>query len=194
MDIKILTGPDQIIPAIPHIARLRLTVFHEWPYLYEGTMEEEETYLKHFAESENACVGLAEDDGKVVGATTAEPFSHAHADFRAPFDAAGIDTSDIFYFGESVLLPQYRGHGIGHAFFDLREAAAWAWGAEKTAFCAVQRPDNHPLKPKDYRPLDSFWKKRGYERRNDLVCSFKWKDRESTTQTQKNLTFWLRDL
>ena len=42
MEIRTLKGPDEIIPAIPHIARLRLTVFHEWPYLYDGTMEEEE--------------------------------------------------------------------------------------------------------------------------------------------------------
>ena len=194
MEIRTLKGPAQIIPAIPHIARLRLTVFHEWPYLYNGTMEEEEVYLKHFAQSDFACVGLVEHEGEIVGATTAEPFKDTHADFRAPFDQAGIDTSKIFYFGESVLLPEYRGHGVGHAFFDIRESAAWAWGADKTAFCAVQRPDAHPLKPDDYRPLDAFWQSRGYERRNDLVCAFKWKDRGDQAQTEKNLTFWLHKL
>ena len=194
MEIRTLRGPAEITPAIPHLARLRIEVFHEWPYLYDGSMEEEEEYLSHFANSHGACVGLAVHNGRVVGATTAEPFNSAHADFRSPFEDAGLDTSGIFYFGESVLLPEFRGLGVGHAFFDLRETAAMEWGAHMTAFCAVQRPDKHPLKPTDYRPLDSFWKSRGYQRRDDLVCSFKWRDRNQTAQTVKPLMFWLRTL
>jgi hypothetical protein len=47
---------------------------------------------------------------------------------KAPFIAAGGNVDHIFYFGESVLLPQFRGMGIGHHFFDEREAAARAAG------------------------------------------------------------------
>lgn len=190
----ILKGPADIIPAIPDIAQLRLTVFREWPYLYDGEMADEEDYLGHFAESEHACVGLAMHNGKVVGATTAEPFDETHEDFRKPFKDNNVPTDKIFYFGESVLLPEYRGQGIGHKFFDLREAAAKEWGAWATAFCAVQRPDDHPMKPKDYRPLDPFWQSRGYRRIDELVCEFKWRDVGEEVETKKPLVFWTREM
>lgn len=193
-EIRILRGPDAIRPAIDDIARLRIRVFRDWPYLYDGTPEEETTYLAHFADSTHACVGLAVDGDKIVGATTAEPLTETHADFSQPLIDAGLDISRIFYFGESILLPDYRGQGIGHAFFDLREAAAKDRGAEQSAFCAVQRPENHPARPEDYRPLDAFWKSRGYTRRDDLVCTFDWKDVGEAGATSKSLKFWLHSL
>tara|TARA_B100000678_G_scaffold13657_2_gene10763 strand:- start:19868 stop:20497 length:630 start_codon:yes stop_codon:yes gene_type:complete len=192
--VDVLRGPKEITPVIDEIARLRMSVFRDWPYLYAGTMEEEAKYLAHFAQSEHACVGLARDGDKVVGATTAEPMPSTHEEFRAPFESAGIDISAIFYFGESVLLDEYRGKGLGHAFFDLREEAARAWGAELTAFCAVQRPDDHPLKPDDYRPLDGFWTRRGYQPRPDLVCEFPWVDAGEDTETLKPLMYWVHSL
>ena len=45
------------------------------------------------------------------------------------FVARGIEVARLFYFGESVLLPEYRGQGVGHAFFDHREAQARGVGA-----------------------------------------------------------------
>jgi GNAT superfamily N-acetyltransferase len=69
---------------------------------------------------------------------------HQKAAFREPFAARGIDVTRLFYFGESVLLPEYRGHGIGHAFFDAREAAARRAGASAACFAAVVRAPDHP--------------------------------------------------
>ncbi len=196
MSVRVVTlkGPENIRPAIPDIADLRIRVFREWPYLYDGTFADEEEYLEHFSESENAIVGLAFDKGKVVGATTAEAFDDTHEDFRKPFVDKKVPTDKIFYFGESVLLPEYRGQGIGHKFFDLREAAAKDWGAWATAFCAVQRPDTHPAKPADYRPLDAFWTARGYKKHDELVCEFKWKDVGEAEQTLKPMAFWTREM
>src|SRR5690606_21758489 len=95
------------------------------------------------------------------------------ADFvQAPFLEAGMDIGEIFYFGESVLLPQYRGQGIGVRFFEEREAAAREFGYPVCCFCAVARPEDHPLKPEDYVPLDNFWRNRGYEKRPELVSQF----------------------
>lgn len=193
-EIKVYRGPDEILSVIPEVARLRISVFREWPYLYDGTATEEEDYLGHFAQSKHACVGLARIDGRIVGATTAEPMPSTHAEFQAPFLENGIDPSECFYFGESVLLSAFRRRGIGHAFFDLREKAARDRGARLTAFCAVVRPDDHALKPNDYRPLDSFWISRGYTPRPDLVCQFKWKDVDQSVETSKPLKYWLRSL
>jgi len=58
----------------------------------------------------------------------------------------------------------------------------------------VVRPDDHPLKPADYRPLDSFWRKRGYAPAEGLVAHYAWKDVDQTEETLKALQFWIRDL
>jgi len=98
----------------------------------------------------------------------------------------------VLYFGESLLLPEYRGRGIGHRFFDLREQHAGKLGLPLTAFCAVDRPPDHPKRPDDYRPLDGFWTSRGYVKRAGLRAVFDWKEIGASVESPHSLTFWLR--
>src|SRR3546814_19537468 len=84
------------------------------------------------------------------------------------FLAAGIDVRSLFYFGESVLLPQFRWLGVGHRFFDEREAAARSAGATGATFCAVDRDPDHPARPSETRDLTPFW--RSEERRVGKEC------------------------
>ena len=63
-----------------------------------------------------------------------------------------------------------------------------------TAFCAVVRPDDHPLRPRDYAPLDAFWTKRGYTRHPELVARFRWQDLTDGRHSEKPLVFWLKQL
>ena len=55
LDVKSITG-DEIYSILPDLARLRMTVFRDWPYLYDGTLEYEEKYLNRFAEAKGAVV------------------------------------------------------------------------------------------------------------------------------------------
>lgn len=111
---------------------------------------------------------------------------------QKPFWSAGIDVSKVFYFGESVLEAAYRGRGIGVSFFEAREAQAA--GYAMTAFCAVERPDDHPLRPKNYVNLHDFWRHRGYRPRPELVCTMRWRDISEAVETEKKLKFWTKDL
>ncbi len=177
---------------VPALAHLRRTVFAEFPYLYLGTDDYERTYLGRYVRCPDAIAVLARDGERVVGAATALPMSAESDDVRAPFVAAGLDPARFCYFGESVLEPAYRGRGLGHRFFDEREAHARALGAAVTCFCAVERPDNHPRRPPGYQPLHRFWGRRGYQRRPDLVASFTWRDLDDAEETAKELVFWIR--
>jgi len=94
-----------------------------------------------------------------------------------------------------VLLPAYRGRGRYRRFFDEREAHARSFGAyDCVTFCAVQRPDDHPLKPADYQPLDPVWRHFGFAPRPDLITYFPWPDVGDTEETTKPLMFWLKGL
>jgi hypothetical protein len=55
------------------LAGLRIRVFREYPYLYEGTMEYERNYLRSYAETEGSIIVGAFDGTQLVGASTALP-------------------------------------------------------------------------------------------------------------------------
>jgi GNAT superfamily N-acetyltransferase len=191
--IKSLHGAD-IEPYIEDVARLRIEVFHAFPYLYEGSMEYEREYLQTFARSKNNILVLAFDGDAVVGASTGLPLEEEPANIQAPFLARGYDVGNVFYFSESVLKSAYRGRGIGVEFFRLREYRARQLGRfNLLAFCAVVRPDDHPLRPADYRPLDHFWQQRGFNP-TDMYCFIDWQDRDEAHETAKPLRFWVKSI
>lgn len=194
MKTEILTGAA-IQHVLPELARLRIQVFRSWPYLYDGSLEYEQDYLRKFAQTNQAVMVAAWDEaGNMVGASTASPLL-GHADeFAAPFTRAGIPAEHVFYFGESVLLPAYRGKGVGRAFFDGREAMAKQFGYTKAAFCAVVRQNDDPRTPSDYRPLDEFWQRRGFAKAKDLVANLEWKEVGQKTPSTHSLQFWLKTL
>lgn len=192
--VERLTG-GALADAVPEVARLRMSVFRDWPYLYDGTLAYEQGYLATFSAATGAVVVAAYDADAMIGAATAAPLAGSAAEFTEPFLARGDDPEKIFYFGESVLLKPYRGRGLGHAFFDHREAHARSFGRfALAAFCAVQRPADHPLRPRDYVPLDAFWRKRGFETADGLTTSFSWKDIDQPDETAKPMQFWLKVL
>lgn len=191
--VEPLTGA-QVLAAIDDLARLRIAVFADWPYLYDGDAAYEEHYLREFAAAPDAVLVAALDGNRIVGAATASPMWAQKDAFRAPFEERGIDTARLFYFGESVLLPEYRGHGIGHAFFDHREAQARACGADSTTFAAVIRVDDHPARPAGHVPLDAFWMKRGYAPVPGIVTELAWKEHGEEGESAKAMHYWMRKL
>ena len=177
------------------LAELRIAVFREYPYLYEGTAAYEREYLDTYAASSRALLFAVFDGQRMVGATTCIPLADETEEVRAPFEAVGFDVPAVFYFGESILLPQYRGRGLGRRFFDVREAHAASFGAYRfTCFCAVERPAGHPLRPAEYRPLDAFWTRRGYRRDPALRSVFSWPDLGETVSSPKTMIYWIRPL
>lgn len=192
--VEPLTGAA-LREALPDLARLRIAVFREWPYLYEGTLAYEQNYVAKFGAGERALIVAARDGRTIIGAATATPLlDHADA-FAEPFQQCGYDAGRIFYFGESVLLKPYRGRGIGHTFFDHREAHARSFGVYTHAtFCSVARPDDHPLKPADAQSHDAFWTKRGYRKTDGIVAHFDWLEIGETEKTTKPMQFWMKEL
>lgn len=186
-----LRGP-QLLPVLDDIARLRIRVFNDWPYLYQGSLDYERDYLAAYAATPDAICVIARAGDEVVGASTGLPLLDDGPAFRRPFEDAGIDPAQVFYFGESVLLPAYRGQGVGHAFFDAREAHAR--GLQRfalTAFCAVDRAADDPRRPVGHRDNDAFWHKRGYVRQAGMTMQLAWEE-AGQGNVLHPLTFWIR--
>lgn len=184
----------QIQSYIDDIASLRLKVFKDFPYLYGENIEDEHKYLERYSLSKNSLVILVLDNDKVVGASTALPLSDADSGFKEPFENSVYNIDDIFYFGESVLLREYRGKGIGNQFFQEREKFALSLGYNSFVFCAVNREKNHPLRPINFSDLDDWWSRIGYQPMPSLVCNYSWKEVGSLQEVMNSLTFWQKGL
>lgn len=193
IDVRALRGAD-LEAALDAVAGLRITVFRDWPYLYDGTAEYEREYLRAYRDNPGALIVGAFHEGRLVGASTSTPMEDHAPEFSAPFRALGIPPESILYGAESVLLRPYRGIGLGHRFIDLREDHARSLGRSHVAFCSVIRPDDHPARPAVYRTNDAFWRGRGYETVPGAIARFSWKDLGEAEETEKTLQFWMRAL
>ena len=176
------------------LAELRIEVFREWPYLYEGSAEYEKKYLETYLRSDRSLAILAWEGERCIGASTVLPLADAEPAAQAPFRAAGLPIERIDYFGESVILRPWRGRGLGVKFFELREWHAYEFGFSICAFCSVLRPADHPARPADHVPNDAFWTHRGYRPVPELQAQFEWPDLGEPRSTAKSMRFWMRNL
>ncbi|WP_138933214.1 GNAT family N-acetyltransferase [Roseovarius arcticus] len=180
--------------ALDDVARLRIEVFRSYPYLYDGDADYERRYLQRYRDSKGAILVGAFDGARLVGAATGTPMEDHADDFATALAGQGLDAESTFYCAESVLLPEYRGRGIGHAFFDAREDHARELGRDTSVFCSVLRPEGHPLRPDGYRALDAFWRGRGYAPLPGAIARFAWKDTDEPGETDHELQLWMRRL
>src|SRR5271166_5192593 len=107
MHISTLTGAD-LQRELPQLAVLRIEVFRDFPYLYDGSLDYEESYLTALIKSKDSIIVAAEDDGKIIGCATGSALEGHHQEFAAPFMENGFNPTKVFYCGESVPLPGYR--------------------------------------------------------------------------------------
>jgi GNAT superfamily N-acetyltransferase len=191
--LKTLIGPE-IAPYLNDVAALRIEVFREFPYLYEGSVEYEMRYLQDYANCEQAILVIALYGEQVVGASTGLPMQFASESFAAPMVSEGYKIDQLFYFAESVVQLAHRGNGIGVQFFNERERFAKSLpNITHSCFCAVVRSDDHPLKPELYRSNHSLWQRMGYRQLN-AHAQFKWQDINESEESEKSLTFWSKAL
>jgi GNAT superfamily N-acetyltransferase len=192
IEIKRFSGQDAR-HYINDLARLRIEVFREFPYLYDGSLDYEDDYLQTYLGVHDSVVVIALDGGRVVGVSTGLPLEAETDNVKRPFIEHGHDPGRVFYFGESVLERTYRGKGVGVRFFEEREAHARSLDRfDFAAFCAVERNVDHHRRPADYVALDRFWIKRGYRKHPELSATFHWKDLDESSESPKPMVFWLK--
>ncbi len=184
----------QIHPYIDNLAELRIEIFKEYPYLYEGNFDYERNYLKTYTASDEAILILVQDVQKVVGASTAIPLMFETTECQKPFEENGFNLSEVFYFGESVLLSSYRNKGVYRHFFQEREACARAYGSKIAAFCAVERDPQDTRRPTDYIPLNDVWEYFGYQKHTNLCAYYEWLEINHVKSTSKPMIFWTKHL
>jgi GNAT superfamily N-acetyltransferase len=201
---------------IDALAQLRIAVFREYPYLYDGDMTYERAYLAPMERSTDALVMLVRDETDIVGFVSATPLNETHQELREPFTRSAIDPARVFYLAEFVLLPFYRGRGLGKQlmaqslnFADTlnRENRSPQTGPHQRfdfiALCAVDRSgelsSSRYRPPADYHSPDPLWRSAGFRRAGEegipsLTASFSWREVGHHEESLHPMIFWLKPL
>ena len=185
---------NEVTPFLSTIARLVINTFKEYPYLHQDDLLSLVEFLKMYSECPESTVLLVIDDNNIVGISSAIPTRFDSTKFQKPFLDNGIDVNEVYYLGDSILLPSYRGKKIYRDFFNKREMAAADFGYSICAFVSVERPLNDPRRPKNYFSLEETWLRYGYQKYPELTIEQEWVDVGDTKPSKKNFVYWLKYL
>lgn len=191
IDYAIYTGKD-LLSFVDDIARLRIEVFKEWPYRYDGTLENEAKYLKKFISSDEGFCVVAKDAEKVIGISTALPLKDEEEKMQAPFIKKGYNPDDFFYLSETVLQKEYRGSGIGGKLVEMRESKASQ--NSKYTHLTVAAIERGQVPPNSSKDLSQSRRAKGFTRDPELIVWYAWKDVGADEETTKPLIFWVKPL
>jgi GNAT superfamily N-acetyltransferase len=196
MTLQLATFTGQhVTPLLPDFARLCTVVFRDWPHLYDGDGLYDTDHLQALAASPRSALIVAYDGETPVGASTCLPMMDTAPEYLSPFLARGWPAHRFFYLAESVLLPAYRGQGIGAAFFTLREAHIRAVSTcDFACFYATDRSEHHPLRPATAGSLDIFWRRQGYAPDPGFPCTIRWKEIGNAEESDLAMQVWVKSL
>ena len=192
-EVRLLTGPARTA-ALREVAALRIEILREYPYLYAGDPEAERKYLLDFAATTSSAIVGAFDGERLVGAATGVSLAFEKAAWKAPFIERRIPADQVFYFGESVLQPSYRGLGVGTRFFELREEEARRQGARLCAFLAVVRPEDDRQRGVDRAGVETYWRALGYAPLPEAIAELEWREVGADHETPHKMQYWTREL
>ncbi|MHC1698606.1 MAG: GNAT family N-acetyltransferase [Geobacteraceae bacterium] len=190
---QLLTGAA-ITDALDDLATLRLDIFPEYPYLYQGRREDELTYLATYAEAPDACVTLAYDGLTVIGAATGMPLIYEDAQMLDAFAGTTFPLNEVYYVGELLFRSDYRNCGLGQELLDRLESHICSLGRYRKLTCAtVERPEDHPLRPSNYIPISRFLARTGFTRLSGVNTHFMWRETDGDKRDHL-MQFWTKDL
>ena len=190
---KILSGPE-IEASLDDLVTLRLEIFREYPYLYEGEREDELRYLRMYAEKPGAVVMLVQDSGEIAGAVTGIPLEHEDLKLIEGFAGTDCPLNEIYYVGEMLLYPAYRSRGLGLRLMAQVEEHVRSFGKYRYLTCAtVIRHDDHPLRPASFVPIDRFLARTGFNPLSGVGTSFAWAETDGIKR-EHPMRFWIKAL
>ena len=190
---KLLTGPKALI-CLDGVASLRIDIFREFPYLYDGKREDELNYLKRYAERPGACVITASDTDTLVGAATGIPLQYEHRTMVEPVRAADYPVDEMYYVGEMLFYPKYRKRGLGRRLLSLIEEHVRSLGGFRYLICAtVARPADHAIRPVEYVPIERFLARTGFVPIPDTTTHITWRETDGIDRKHP-MIFWIKEL
>ena len=182
---------------LEEVIKLRVEVFREYPYLYDGNLEYEKEYFKDFVKDSTARVILVKDGFEVVAVATSIALSNAHLcdDIHKPFIEKGYDVERFYYYGEIMIDKNYRNKGISKQIYGLREKEVLSLGFDRLCFATILK-DSDKM-PQDYFDPAEMWKSMRFDEHLDMQVECSWPKIQydgSTREQVSKLNFWVKKI
>ena len=184
----------QIHDCLEDIAQLRLAIFKEYPYLYDGRLQDELEYLRHYAAHGEAIAIIAFCANNIAGAVTAIPLHCESNDMTAPFAATSYPVERVYYIGELLFYQDYRNQGLGTRLLSrIEQHVRKQMSYDYLASATVVRPDNDPLCPEGYVPIKRFLDRNRFVKLPGVTTHFTWKETDGMRRGHE-MQLWIKDL
>lgn len=176
-----------------------LSIYGEWPYLYRQLNPlEDVTYIQErYAEQPDSIVCIAYQGDKVIGAAMGVPLTQAPQHYRDAFPE-NERRPDVFYWGELVVLKEFRGEHIASGIYNKMGRHVIDSGKYKAiCFASLERDAHYRLRhlqPADYVPLDDLWKRLGFEKRPEIAMQGKWTVLGDSEDSFHEMFYWWKKL
>jgi GNAT superfamily N-acetyltransferase len=158
---------------IDTIAQLRIDTFKEYPYLYSGTLEGERDFLQTYNEHQHEMVGQATVDGTLAGILTGKPLS-IFPEATDLFKKEGLNPEEYYYFGEIIILSDFKNKSVDTQLFNNLEQQVKQWGYTKACLMIATDQQNHSMRPASYEDYEaSLCKRLGYVK-TTITISLTW--------------------
>src|ERR1700722_3489588 len=146
---------QEITPYVQEITDLALTVYRDYPYLYEGTVDEYYPAIEHYTHSSDGIACLFFNNNQLVGAAIGMPMNEMRDKYKLPLVNARPEENfdQLFYLGELLLLKEYRGQGLGKQMYLEFENTVRELAFTKICFCKIDESEQNPLAPENYKSL-----------------------------------------
>ncbi len=174
------------------LMRLRIENFAEYPYLYQGCVEDEEKYFETYFASKNFRVLVVFDGERVCGMCTFIPLRDEAEYMKAPFVKQGLRVEDYLYIGEAILEKEYRGKGLFPHFFDYALGLLKEFGLPRMSVMTIRTEADSPYRPEGYLSTDSLLVKYGFKKIEGIVVKLSYRSVVSGVDEPHVLDFWER--
>ena len=189
-----LLTSSNIESCLEPLAALRLEIFREYPYLYEGLREDELCYLKSYVAAPDACVILSQESGTIEGAVTGMPLIHEDAQMLSAFTENSLDVEGFYYVGELLLYQAFRNRGLGSKLLGQMEAHIRSLGKYCKLTCAtLERPDDNPARPLESTPITRFLAHSCFVMLPGVTTQFPWRETDGVKR-EHLMQFWVKEL
>jgi len=185
---------EKISQFLPSISRLRIEIFSDYPYLYDGDEESERKYLKKFHEMKDSLMIGSFDRGNLIGGSTGYPLVYESESLTRSFLEHGRALEDFFCIGEILLKKEYRNQGLGSRMCSEIERFAKNKGFPNLCFFEIDRGKDDSKRPEGYRKLDPFWEGHGYRKHPELSGLISYKEKGESSESPKKMVFWIKKL
>lgn len=193
IQLKTLQFHD-VEPLWPQIVKLMDAVYMEYPNLYDGAGDGYDYNLDVFRKARDTHFCLIFDGPKIVGFIGSMCMEDAVTSYMKHLTAKNIPLQSKYYIGETVILPEYRGKGLGKKLHEAAETHARHLDYSEFWLCTLDESRVTTPAPAKYSSGEKFWRNRGFTRHPELIFNTRYKAVGESAETAHGMIFYSKRL